>query len=128
VKNRINAIMAAITAIVFLLGATNVLAGEANVLGVNVDPLGERQFRISVTLSHADTGWDHYANAWQALDENGEVIGERVLQHPHVNEQPFTRSLTLTIPEAVKLITIKGQDLVHGLGGKMMVVEVPLLP
>jgi hypothetical protein len=77
-------------------------------LGINVDPLGERQFRISVTLSHADTGWDHYANALQVLNESGEVIGEWVLQHPHVNEQCFTCSLTLTIPEAVKLVTIKG--------------------
>lgn len=105
-----------------------VMAGEANVLAVNVEPLGERQYRISVTLAHKDTGWDHYANAWLVFDEEGNSLGERVLLHPHVNEQPFTRTTTLTIPDTVKLITIKGQDSLHGIAGKMMVVELPPSP
>lgn len=124
-KNNVKAIFFSVICMVFLLGSYQVLAGDANVLGVKIDPLGERQYRITVTLSHADTGWDHYANAWLVLDENGKMIGERVLHHPHVNEQPFTRSLTLTIPEPVRLITIKGRDSVHGTAGKMMVIELP---
>lgn len=127
-KNKSRLILLVITAMMVFLQATSILAGEANVLGVKVDPLGERQYRISVTLSHDDSGWDHYANAWLVLDEDGKVIGERVLLHPHVDEQPFTRSLILTIPEPITLITIKGQDLVHGSGGKMMVVELPPSP
>ena len=127
-KNNVKAIFFSVIGVVFLLSTSSVLAGDANVLAVKVDPLGERQYRIAVTLSHKDTGWDHYANAWLVLDEDGRVIGERALHHPHVNEQPFTRSLTLIIPESVRLITIKGQDSVHGTGGKMMVVELPATP
>lgn len=127
-KNNVKAIFFSVIGVVFLLSSSGVLAGDANVLAVKVDPLGERQYRIAVTLSHKDTGWDHYANAWLIFDEDGKEIGERVLHHPHVNEQPFTRSLTLTIPEPVRLITIKGQDSVHGTDGKMMVVELPASP
>ena len=127
-KINVKAIFFSVISVVFLLSSRSVLAGDANVLAVKVDPLGERQYRVTVTLSHEDTGWDHYANAWLIFDEDGKEIGERVLHHPHVNEQPFTRSLTLTIPEPVRLITIKGQDSVHGTDGKMMVVELPASP
>ncbi len=105
--------------------ATGSYAGEADVVDVAVKPLGERRYRISVTLAHADTGWDHYANAWQVLDEQGKVIGERVLHHPHVNEQPFTRSLSLEIPAGVKRIRLRGKDSVHAFGGKEMTVTLP---
>lgn len=90
-------------------------SGEVDVVAVEVKKTSEQQYRISVTLKHADTGWEHYANAWQVFDEQGNMIAERVLHHPHVNEQPFTRSLTVTIPEEIKVIIIKGQDSVHGL-------------
>lgn len=50
---------------------------------------------IHVTLSHPDTGWDHYANFWHVLDDKGNVLAERELVHPHVHEQPFTRSTVL---------------------------------
>ena len=49
---------------------------------------------FSVTLSHPDTGWDHYADGWRVLDMDGNELGLRVLYHPHVDEQPFTRSLS----------------------------------
>lgn len=48
---------------------------------------------VSVTISHADTGWDDYADGWRVETRDGEVLGTRVLHHPHVEEQPFTRSL-----------------------------------
>ena len=51
--------------------------------------------RVSVTLAHPDTGWDHYADGWRIETEDGTIIGTRELLHPHVEEQPFTRSLTV---------------------------------
>lgn len=50
---------------------------------------------MSVTLAHPDTGWDHYADGWRIETEDGTVVGTRELLHPHVEEQPFTRSLTV---------------------------------
>ena len=100
-------------------------ANQAEVVDVKIKSVGSDQFRIDTTIKHADTGWDHYANAWVVFDEQGNKIGERILHHPHVNEQPFTRSLTLAIPTAVKTITIRAQDSVHGLNEKGVQVAVP---
>lgn len=70
---------------------------------------------FSVTLEHDDTGWEHYADSWQIVDADGMVLGERVLLHPHVNEQPFTRSLSgVAIPENMKTVWVEAHDSVHG--------------
>ncbi|MBX2809440.1 MAG: hypothetical protein KTR20_12515 [Cellvibrionaceae bacterium] len=95
-------------------------AGEADVIDVKIRHNGGDSFQIIATVKHADTGWKHYANAWQVLNENGEVIGTRTLHHPHENEQPFSRSLTLTIAPEVKKITVRALDSVHGAGGKTL--------
>lgn len=68
---------------------------------------------IHVTLSHPDTGWDHYADGWEVLDENGQRLGLRVLVHPHVEEQPFTRSLALDAAPA-GLVFVRARCLVDG--------------
>lgn len=100
-------------------------AGKADVLTVKVRALGGDRYHIDATVQHQDKGWDHYANAWQVLDTNGKVLGERVLHHPHDDEQPFTRSLTLRIPASVKDIVVQAKDNVHGYGGKAVTVVVP---
>lgn len=65
-------------------------------------------WRIDVTLRHPDTGWDHYADGWEVLAPDGTRLGYRELAHPHVSEQPFTRSLSaITIPESVPAVTIR---------------------
>ncbi len=67
-------------------------------------------WRFSVTLRHADTGWEHYANGWRVVDKDGKVLGVRVLYHPHVNEQPFTRSHQIAVPATVKELYVEARD------------------
>ncbi len=102
-----------------------VQAGEADVVGGKITALGEGRFRIDATVLHADTGWDHYADRWDVLDEDGNVLGSRELAHPHENEQPFTRSLTLTLPAGTTVIRLQANDSVHGLGGQLFELTVP---
>ena len=72
--------------------ASGAYAGGSDVVDVKVTGSGEN-FRFSVTVEHADEGWDHYADRWEVVSEDGKTVyGTRVLAHPHVNEQPFTRS------------------------------------
>lgn len=72
-------------------------------------------WRFDVTLEHGDTGWDHYADAWRVVGPDGTVYGTRTLYHPHVEEQPFTRSLSgIAIPDEVTQIRIEAHDSVHG--------------
>jgi len=100
-------------------------AGEADVVGGKITALGDGRFRVDATVMHGDTGWDHYADRWDVLAPDGSVLGSRVLAHPHENEQPFTRSLTLTIPADVAEITLQANDSVHELGGKTFTLAVP---
>jgi len=70
---------------------------------------------VSVTLSHPDTGWDHYADGWEVRDAAGHVLGYRKLLHPHVAEQSFTRSLgNVIIPDGTGRIYIRAHCLVDG--------------
>ena len=103
-----------------------VWAGEADVVDVQASKTSSATYSFDVTVQHADTGWDHYADKWEVLGPDGKVLGTRVLMHPHVNEQPFTRSLSgVQIPPGVKTVTVRAHDKVHGWGGKTMSVDLP---
>ena len=117
-------ITAAVAAAGLLAGGFSI-ANDAAITAVDIKPVGDGMYQVSVTLEHADTGWDHYANRWDVLDQEGNVLGSRVLAHPHVNEQPFTRSLRVEIPDSVKVVTIVASDSVHGDNEETVKVEVP---
>lgn len=72
----------------FALCSTPLMADPPEIVGVDIDGT-----RVSVTIAHADTGWDHYADGWRVETGDGTVIATRELLHPHETEQPFTRSL-----------------------------------
>lgn len=81
-------------------------------------------WRFDVTLSHPDTGWDDYADGWRVLDMSGNVLGTRVLYHPHVTEQPFTRSLSsVAIPAGTTEVQIEARDLIGGWGGEKVTLD-----
>jgi hypothetical protein len=102
-----------------LLPAAISLAGEADVVGVKTSYEKDGTWSFSVTVRHGDDGWDHYADRWDVLGPEGEVFGTRILLHPHVGEQPFTRSLGgVEVPESVTEVVIRARDSVHGYGGK----------
>jgi len=100
------------------------LAGEADVLNVEVSCDNESKCRFDVTVLHADEGWEHFANRWEVLSPDGEILATRVLAHPHVNEQPFTRSMAnIEIPGDLHEVVVRAHDLVHEYGGKEVVVK-----
>ncbi|MFK7836745.1 MAG: hypothetical protein AB8B60_11030 [Sulfitobacter sp.] len=81
-------------------------------------------WRFDVTLTHGDTGWDHYADGWRVLDPQGNELGIRNLAHPHVNEQPFTRSLSgVRIPSGVTEVGIQARDNTTGWGDEIKKVK-----
>ncbi len=102
------------------------LAGEADVLAATAHRAADGSWRFDVTVRHADSGWDHYADAWEILTPDGKLLARRVLAHPHEHEQPFTRSLSgVGIPERLKQVRIRAHDKVHGLGGREIILDLP---
>jgi len=101
-------------------------AGEADVVDVRVRGQADGSYRFDATVRHGDEGWDHYADAFEIVGPDGAVLATRVLAHPHVNEQPFTRSLGgVKIPQGVTSVEVRARDKVHGLGGKTLRVQLP---
>ncbi|VEP12201.1 conserved hypothetical protein [Hyella patelloides LEGE 07179] len=49
-------------------------------------------YTFAVTLSSPDTGCNRYADWWEVITPQGELLYRRVLLHSHVDEQPFTRT------------------------------------
>ena len=68
----------------------------ADVVSVSTRLSGER-VTVSVGIRSAETGCDQYADWWEVLDEDGQLLYRRILAHSHVNEQPFVRSGSLTL-------------------------------
>ena len=102
------------------------LAGEADVVGVEIRAEGPGLWRFDVAVRHEDEGWDHYADKWDVIGPDGSVLGSRLLLHPHETEQPFTRSLTgVAVPDVVDEVTVRAHDKVHGYGGREMTVRLP---
>lgn len=102
------------------------VAGEADVIAATAVETGAGVWRIEATVRHADEGWDHYANNFEVLAPDGSVLAVRTLAHPHVNEQPFTRSVGgVAIPDGMAYVTIRARDSVHEYGGAEFKLDLP---
>ena len=89
-------------------------ADPVEINDVRTTAVGE-SWRFDVTVTHPDTGWDHYADGWRIEDADGNVLGMRVLAHPHVNEQPFTRSLSnVIVPDGTIKVFVRARCIVDG--------------
>lgn len=112
----------------FLLAwlAAPAAAGPAEVAAVSVRVDADGTFTFIVTVRHADQGWDHYADRWEILAPDGRKLGERILYHPHVSEQPFTRQVSgIAIPREITSVVIRAHDSVHGFSGAAQTVALP---
>jgi hypothetical protein len=105
--------------------------GNADVLYVIAEQQDNQTWKFTVTVNHPDTGWEDYADGWDLVLPDGTVLKinpsdqfTRLLTHPHVDEQPFTRSQSgIVIPENVRTVIVRAHDLKDGYGGKTVVVN-----
>ena len=103
---------------------------DADVIRVQARESGT-SWSFTVTVRHADTGWSDYADGWDVLLPDGTVLGPvendgftRLLLHPHVNEQPFTRSRRgVSVPDGARYVVVRAHDIVHGFGGLERVID-----
>ena len=110
---------------IVLLPLASLLAGEADVVSAEASCTSSVDCAFIVTVAHADEGWGHYADRWEILDLEGRLIDVRILHHPHVDEQPFTRRLNnVRLPQGTEQVLIRANDSVHGLGGKTITIDI----
>ncbi len=104
--------------------ASPLFAEEPVIENVTATRTAPETYRFDVTIRHPDTGWDHYADGWRVLDMDGNELGIRVLFHPHVNEQPFTRSLDgVKVPNGTTQVQVQARDLPEGWNAGTTIVE-----
>ncbi len=104
---------------------------NADVTYVRAVQAADGSWTFHVTVSHPDTGWDDYADGWDILLLDGTQLKihesdvfTRLLAHPHVDEQPFTRSQSgIALPENVMQVIVRAHDIVDGFGGKEIIVD-----
>lgn len=109
--------------LVLALFAAPALADPPVIQNVKMRKSGD-SWTFDVTIRHGDTGWDDYADRWRILDRNGNELGMRNLAHPHVDEQPFTRSLSgVRIPEGETEVAVQVSDSVAGWSSEIKKVK-----
>jgi len=104
---------------------------NANVEFVRAILQPDGTWTLHVTVRHPDTGWTDYADGWDVVLPDGTVVlpepefkYTRPLQHPHEEEQPFTRSQNgILIPDGVTTFTVRAHDLLAGWGGQTITVD-----
>jgi hypothetical protein len=83
---------------------------------------------LTVRLEHNDEvlpdGSEHYADRWEVVDpRTEEILAVRVLLHSHINEMPFSRSLSgIVIPEGLDRVIVRAACTHHGFEGRQVVV------
>ncbi len=79
------------------------LAAESDAAGILSETTGvialkvtgnENSYTFNTTVQSPDTGCEQYADWWEVVDLEGNLVYRRILAHSHVDEQPFSRSGT----------------------------------
>ena len=102
--------------LLLLLISSLVKAAEVEVKCEKVEHRGGDLFTFYISVDHNDENWEHYVDRFELLNEKGKIFAVRVLRHPHVNQRPFTRSVTTMLKEPLNKFSARGHDLVHGYG------------
>lgn len=105
----------------------SVISSCAHVIDATATETSTNVYTFSATVQSNETGWDKYADEWQVQSSDGEILlGTRTLLHPHVNEQPFTRSLAnIAVPPNITMVVIRAQDSVLGYCGEAFELTLP---
>ena len=94
-------------------------ATNANVERVEVTG-SENKYRFAVTISSPDRDCSQYANWWEVISPEGELLYRRILAHSHVKEQPFTRSGGIIELKPDQTLIIRAHMNNTGYGGQVL--------
>jgi|GEM_PF-2150998 len=88
----------------------------ADVISVEVSGV-DNNYTFSVGITSPDTGCEQYANWWEVISEDGQLIYRRILGHSHVAEQPFVRLGGKVKIDKQQVVIIRAHMNTSGYGG-----------
>ena len=91
----------------------------ADVLRLDVSG-SENAYQFSVEIRSPDTGCEQYADWWEVVSEDGDLIYRRILAHSHVGEQPFRRTGGPVAIDADTIVIVRAHMHPHGYGGTVL--------
>jgi len=91
----------------------------ANILSVQVTG-SPGAYQFAVEVSSPDTGCEQYADWWEVISEDGQLLYRRILLHSHVDEQPFVRSGGPVDIGADTLVYVRAHMNTSGYGGQVV--------
>jgi len=102
------------------------VSGDADVTNVFAREESDGLWTFHVSVKHDDVNWYDFADGWDVVLPDGTSVkpdpfGQftRHIRHPHVHEQPFTRTQKeVEIPEGVDRVRVRAHDKKHGWGGQ----------
>jgi len=74
-------------------------------------------YSLAVEIRSPDLGCQQYADWWEVVSEDGELLHRRILLHSHVNEQPFIRSSGPVSIQADTQVWVRAHMNTGGYGG-----------
>ena len=94
----------------------------ADVQNVSISGV-EGAYTFAVTVSSPDTGCDQYADWWEVLTTEGELLYRRILLHSHVLPlfpQPFIREGGPVPVQSQQIVIVRAHMSTVGYGGAAM--------
>ncbi len=99
--------------------ATAPAGALADVIAVSVS--GEPgAYTFAVTVLSPDVDCSRYADWWEVLSAEGDLIFRRILNHSHPDEQPFTRDGGPVAVSADQALIVRAHLSTEGYGGAAM--------
>jgi hypothetical protein len=91
----------------------------ANVLSVQVTG-NPGKYRFEVKVDSPDTGCEQFADWWEVINGDGQLLYRRILLHSHVDEQPFVRSGGPVEISPDEVVFVRAHMNTTGYGGQVM--------
>ncbi len=96
-------------------------AGTENADVLSVGVTGESgAYQFAVQVASPDSGCERYADWWELVTEDGQLLYRRILLHSHVDEQPFTRSGGPVAVEPDTVLWVRAHLHPDGYGGSTL--------